>query len=105
MIHRNVIFRNEVVPPLPTTYLEDKTGEALWRRLQADCLDREDGCDVLAIPHNSNLSAGLLFRTETEGGAPDHAARRRARGRHRGAAGGDAAQGGFRVPRGRPHGR
>ncbi len=70
MIHRNVIFRNEVVPPLPTTYLEDKTGETLWRRLQADCLDRDDGCDVLAIPHNSNLSAGLLFRTETGAGNP-----------------------------------
>ena len=70
MIHRNVIFRNEVVPALPATYLEDKTGEGLWRRLHADCLDRDDRCDVLAIPHNSNLSAGLLFRTESDAGAP-----------------------------------
>jgi hypothetical protein len=70
MIHRNVIFRNEVVPRLPATYLEDRSAEALWRRLYAECLDRDDGCDVLAIPHNSNLSAGRLFRTEDDAGNP-----------------------------------
>ncbi len=70
MIHRNVIFRNEVVPTLPATYIEEKTGEALWRKLRSDCLDLKNGCDVLAIPHNSNLSAGLLFRIESEQGQP-----------------------------------
>ncbi|MCH6563099.1 MAG: DUF3604 domain-containing protein [Myxococcales bacterium] len=70
MIHRNVIFRNAIVPERPSTYIEDKTAEGLWRKLRSDCLDRENGCDVLAIPHNSNLSAGLLFRTETERGTP-----------------------------------
>lgn len=70
MIHRNVIFRNEIVPALPATYVEEKTGEAFWRKLRSDCLDLDNGCDVLAIPHNSNLSAGLLFRVETEQGQP-----------------------------------
>jgi hypothetical protein len=70
MIHRNVVFRNEIVPPLPATYVEEKTGEGLWRKLHSDCLDLDNGCDVVAIPHNSNLSAGLLFRTETEKGRP-----------------------------------
>ncbi len=70
MIHRNVVFRNERVPELPATYIEERTGEALWRVLRAGCLERGDGCDAIAIPHNSNLSAGRLFRIETESGAP-----------------------------------
>ena len=28
----------------------------LWRRLRAECIEGGDGCDVLSIPHNSNLS-------------------------------------------------
>jgi len=70
MIHRNVVFRNERVPDLPATYVEERTGEALWRVLRAGCLERGNGCDAIAIPHNSNLSAGRLFRVETESGAP-----------------------------------
>jgi hypothetical protein len=70
MIHRNVVFRNERVPELPATYLEERTGEALWRSLRAGCLESGSGCDAIAIPHNSNLSAGRLFRIETESGAP-----------------------------------
>jgi hypothetical protein len=70
MIHRNVVFRNERVPELPATYVEERTGEALWRVLRAGCLDAGTGCDAVAIPHNSNLSAGRLFRIETESGAP-----------------------------------
>ncbi len=81
MIHRNVIFRNERVQELPTSYIEVRTGEGLWQRLQEECLDRDDGCDVLAIPHNSNLSGGRLFLAEREDGRPLDAAtaRRRAR--------------------------
>jgi hypothetical protein len=70
MIHRNVVFRNEVVPELPATYIEERSGEALWRHLRSECLEAEGSCDVLVIPHNSNLSNGLLFRVEAEDGAP-----------------------------------
>jgi hypothetical protein len=70
MIHRNVVFRNEVVPPSPTSYLDENTPEGLWRRLHRDCLDAADRCDVLTIPHNSNLSNGALFLTETADGLP-----------------------------------
>jgi hypothetical protein len=63
-LHRNVIFRNAVVPDVPTSSLDARTPEALWARLHADCLDAGRGCDVLAIPHNSNLSAGRMFRVE-----------------------------------------
>jgi len=81
MIHRNVVFRNEAVPPHPTGYLDENTPAGLWRALHRDCLDAPGRCDVLTIPHNSNLSNGALFVTETADGAPitrDDALRRAA---------------------------
>ena len=60
-LHRNVIFRNAVVPALPTSYLEQNTPAGLWATLQSQCLDGLPGCDVLAIPHNPNASGGLMF--------------------------------------------
>lgn len=62
-LHRNVIFRNEQVPELPTSYLEQPEPEGLWSALQAQCMDGVEGCDVLAIPHNSNLSNGRMVET------------------------------------------
>jgi len=63
-MHRNVIFRNENVPAMPVSTYD--TGSynfpILWELLQERCLDAGTGCDVLAIPHNSNLSGGLMFR-------------------------------------------
>ncbi|MFQ5515413.1 MAG: DUF3604 domain-containing protein [Myxococcota bacterium] len=70
MIHRNIIFRNAIVPEQPASYLEQRTPEALWASLRRDCLERGNGCDVLAIPHNSNLSAGLMFQPTTSEGHP-----------------------------------
>lgn len=69
-LHRNVIFRGATVPESPTTYLEADTAEALWEALRRDCLDAGTGCDVLTIPHNSNLSGGLLFETVHADGRP-----------------------------------
>jgi len=60
-LHRNVIFRNAVVPALPTSYMEQPTPQGLWTTLQSQCLDGLPGCDVLAIPHNPNASGGLMF--------------------------------------------
>jgi hypothetical protein len=79
-LHRNVIFRNQVVPNVPTSSVDVNTPEGLWERLHADCLDAGTGCDVLAIPHNSNLSAGRMFRIENADGTAMTAetARRRA---------------------------
>jgi hypothetical protein len=68
--HRNVVFRNERVQDLPTNYIDTPTEEGLWTALERECLERDDGCDLLAIPHNSNVSNGLLFRRETSDGRP-----------------------------------
>jgi len=62
-LHRNVIFRNERVTEIPVSSYETgaRNVPELWRRLRVECLERDDGCDVLAIPHNPNLSGGLMF--------------------------------------------
>ena len=65
--HRNVIFRNANVPELPVSYIEAPKEHMLWDRLQRDCLSGMDGCDVLAIPHNANLSNGTLLNPATPG--------------------------------------
>lgn len=62
-MHRNVIFRNEHTTDMPITTFD--TGSYnfpnLWTQLQEQCIDPDEGCDVLAIPHNSNLAGGLMF--------------------------------------------
>ena len=77
-LHRNVIFRNEHVPELPTSFYEASSAEALWKALRETCLQRGDGCDLISIPHNSNLSDGLIFQTVGEGASRS---RRRKRAR------------------------
>ncbi|GAB5439063.1 DUF3604 domain-containing protein [Falsiruegeria mediterranea] len=61
-IHRNVIFRDDASMAnavVPFSQFDSKNPEDLWRHL-ADFEERTGG-DVLAIPHNGNLSNGRLF--------------------------------------------
>jgi hypothetical protein len=69
-IHRNVVFRNERAQRLPTNYIDTPTAEGLWDALETECLTAGDGCDALAIPHNSNLSGGRMFPITRKDGAP-----------------------------------
>ncbi len=62
-LHRNVIFRSEHVPDAPVSWMDTPSASKLWERLRAECVDGMPGCDVFTIPHNSNLSAGLMFAT------------------------------------------
>lgn len=57
-LHRNVLFRNAVVPTRAASYFEAPDPESLWDALDADCTG---ACEFLTIPHNSNLSAGTFF--------------------------------------------
>ena len=59
--HRNVIFRNATVPDLPVSYVDQPTLQGLWAELERTCPEGTEGCDVLAIPHNSNESNGNVF--------------------------------------------
>ena len=69
-LHRNVIFRNAHVPALPVSAFEARTPARLWERLDEECTKGMPGCAFLAIPHNSNLSANLMFTSGREVGAP-----------------------------------
>lgn len=60
-IHRNIIFRGDKTLPAPISYADEPSAIRLWQRLRAECIDAGTGCDVLAIPHNSNLSNGRMF--------------------------------------------
>lgn len=66
-LHRNVIFESEVVPEIPPAYQEYAAPELLWKALSEQCRSG-DGCNYLTIPHNSNLSAGLMFQTQDDAG-------------------------------------
>ncbi len=68
--HRNVIFANDIVPELPISFIDVPELTQFWDRLDADCRSAETGCDVLVIPHNSNLSGGKMFRTSLPNGQP-----------------------------------
>lgn len=70
-LHRNVIFRDSNVPGMPFSSLDSGNPEDLWDWLDAV---RNDGSGVLAIPHNSNISNGLMFASEKFDGSPIDAA-------------------------------
>jgi hypothetical protein len=69
-LHRNVIFRNASVPELPVSYVDQPIVQNLWEDLRAKCQEGKPACDWLAIPHNSNISGGLMFLTENPDGSP-----------------------------------
>ncbi len=62
-LHRNVIFRNARVTETAISTYDTGTMNfpELWRRLRKECIDGDEGCDVMAIPHNPNLSGGMMF--------------------------------------------
>ncbi len=62
-LHHNVIFRNEHVPDRALSWIESPSQVQLWDYLEQECVRDKPGCDAVAIPHNSNLSGGLMFET------------------------------------------
>ncbi len=62
-LHRNVIFRNARVPAMPISWVDTPSAMELWDRLERECVEGLPGCDVITIPHNSNLSGGLMFQS------------------------------------------
>jgi hypothetical protein len=60
-LHRVVLFRNTQVPRVPVSAFEAPTAWELWRSLEAQCLLAPGVCDVIVVPHNSNLANGRMF--------------------------------------------
>ncbi len=68
--HRNVIFKNSTVPELPIHFIDEPDLYKFWKLLREECKENGSGCDAVVIPHNSNLSGGLMFQTIHEDGTP-----------------------------------
>ena len=63
-LHRVVVFRDgaeKASQILPFSAFDSENPEDLWRFLER--YERDTGGMVMAIPHNSNLSNGLMFQT------------------------------------------
>ena len=63
--HRNIIFANDKVTQDAIDYIRHPTLSDLWTQLEQQCR-AEDGCEALAIPHNTNMGDGMTFDVETE---------------------------------------
>ncbi|MCB1502588.1 MAG: DUF3604 domain-containing protein [Bauldia sp.] len=66
-MHRNVIFRDAVVPDLPLSSLDTTDEEKLWAWMKEQ---EAAGSTLLAIPHNSNGSKGQMFEPVDNAGNP-----------------------------------
>ena len=66
-LHRNIFFRDMMVPDYPMSAIELTNAEELW-----EYLDRitEEGATVMAVPHNTNLSDGQSFPEVDREGKP-----------------------------------
>lgn len=68
-MHRNVVFSNDAVLAVPVSAREALTVEALWAALDSQCFG-EAGCQAITIPHNNNLSQGMMFSATMGNGEP-----------------------------------
>lgn len=66
-LHRNVLFRSNNVPEMPFSVTDSNKPEDLWKWMDDV---RKKGSDLLAIPHNSNVSNGLMFPLVNSEGRP-----------------------------------
>jgi hypothetical protein len=70
-MHRNVLFRDQVVPDMPFSALDSQDEEKLWAWMAEQ---EAKGSTLLAIPHNSNGSKGFMFEPVDNAGKPIDAA-------------------------------
>ena len=71
MLHRNVMYvggPSQTKAWLPFSANDSTNPEDLWAHLER--FRNESGSDVIAIPHNTNLSRGNQFKTVTYEGKP-----------------------------------
>ena len=66
-LHRNVFFRDTNVPDRPMSYVDINREEGLWAWMAG--LEKQ-GMKVIAIPHNSNASKGMMFPATDSAGEP-----------------------------------
>ncbi len=59
-LHRNVIFKGGKVSGVPFSGFNSKNPEKLWAWMDKE---RAKGVEVMAIPHNANMSNGVMYST------------------------------------------
>jgi hypothetical protein len=82
-LHRTVIFRDgadRVSQIIPFSTFDSQDPADLWKFM--DAYEKKTGGQVLAIPHNGNLSNGLMYTAETFDGKPMDLAYTEARASH-----------------------
>ncbi len=82
MIHRNVLFADDARRTgqvMPMTKNDSGDPEDLWRYLAG--YEASSGGRVMAIPHNANLSGGMMFTLNDQSGKPFSTAYARTRAR------------------------
>jgi len=57
-LHRNVIYKGGQVSSLPFSSFDSQNPERLWDWME---LQREQGIELMAIPHNGNISDGRMY--------------------------------------------
>lgn len=70
-LHRNIVYRGngeEARQMLPENTMVSADPESLWKWMQH--YEDETGGKILAIPHNGNMSNGLMFSLNTLSGEP-----------------------------------
>jgi hypothetical protein len=76
-LHRNVFFRDDKGPVMPFSAFDSDRPEDLWTYLETQ---RNEGLECFSIPHNGNLSNGLMYAPRNSLGTPidENYAKRRA---------------------------
>ena len=70
-MHRNIVFRDnkdKTDQIIPFSALQSEDPEKLWQWMAS--YEQKTGGKALAIPHNGNLSGGLMFDLKTLAGEP-----------------------------------
>lgn len=82
-LHRTVVFRDgadRVSQVVPFSTFDSQDPAGLWKYM--DAYVKKTGGKVLAIPHNGNLSNGMMYSAETFDGKPMDRAYAEARASH-----------------------
>jgi len=66
-LHRNVFFRGNTGPEVPYSSFDSVDPEDLWTYLE---IQRNAGHETFAIPHNGNVSNGLMYAPTNYRGDP-----------------------------------
>ncbi len=66
-LHRNIIFRGDIVPEVPVGASDIMYEDGLWQWLAQQ---EQAGARSLALPHNSNASKGRMFPASDHDGEP-----------------------------------